>query len=184
MADSAWYADAISYVYEKGIMNGISERLFEPETELTRAMFATVLYRMDGAEASTENIPFTDVASDEWYSEAVVWGYENGIIKGVSNTEFAPDDLVTREQMSAMIDRYITSKDYIIEEENESTVFTDEDSISDYASDSVHRLQTYGIINGFEDASFRPQQSATRAQCASIISGLCARLQTSENDVE
>ncbi|MCC8161201.1 MAG: S-layer homology domain-containing protein [Oscillospiraceae bacterium] len=184
VADDAWYADAVEYVYENGIMKGVSDRIFEPDTELSRAMFITVIYRLDGAEISAEDIPFTDVEVDEWYSEAVAWGYANGIIRGVSDTEFAPADLITREQMSAMLDRYIMFKDYALDEESESVNFTDEEDISAYASDSVHRLQTYGIINGFDDSSFRPQESATRAQCAIIMSGLDERLQTSADDVE
>ncbi len=169
--EDEWYRPAVEYVYVHKLMNGMSETTFEPDSTLTRAMLVTILYRMAGVPETEASTVFTDVGEDTWYADAVAWGYENEIVKGMSDTQFAPDESVTREQMVTFLYRYAkyVGVDVSASEDASISDYTDADSISAYASDSMLWAIENGIINGMGDNTLEPLGTATRAQVAKVI---------------
>lgn len=165
-----WYYDYVNYVCENKMMNGVSATEFAPNLNLTRAMFVTVLYRMEG-EPATETAAFTDVAAGSWYEKAVAWASANGIVNGVSETEFGPDANITREQMAAIIYRYAKYKnaDVSVGENTNILSYEDFDSISEYAIEPLQFVCGSGIINGTTATTLAPKENATRAQAAAIF---------------
>ena len=164
----------MEYVSKNGFMNGISETEFAPNKTLTRAMFVTVLYRMENSP-ETSNTVFTDVEKGSWYEKAVAWALENGIVNGISETEFAPDDAVTREQMAAIIYRYAKFKNYDVSV-NAEISYTDKTGISDYAASAVAWAYERNIMSGNDDGSFAPADNATRAQSAAVFMRIAENL--------
>ena len=128
----AWYLEDVMQAADLGIVSGVSEAFFEPLARMDRAMFATVLYKAAGGEdASPESLPFEDIRPEDWYAEAVSWAYDNGVVQGISDTEFAPLSRVTREQAATMMIQYLESQGVFSEAEEPD--FTDADQISAYA---------------------------------------------------
>ena len=167
VAADAWYADAVTYVRDNGLMSGTSDTTFTPGGTMTRGMLVTTLYRMAGSP-SLENedlgYPFADVPGDAWYADGVYWARLAGVVGGYSEDQFGPDDPVTREQIAAILWRYAGSP-----AAESGTDFADEGSISAYAAQAVDWARTNGIVNGVEGNRFLPQSSATRAQVATIL---------------
>ena len=167
VAADAWYADAVTYVRDNGLMSGTSDKTFTPGGTMTRGMLVTTLYRMAGSP-SLENedlgYPFADVPGDAWYADGVYWARLAGVVGGYSEDQFGPDDPVTREQIAAILWRYAGSP-----AAESGTDFADEGSISAYAAQAVDWARANGIVNGVEDNRFLPQSSATRAQVATIL---------------
>ena len=110
VAADAWYADAVQYVYENGMMSGTSETTFSPDLTTTRGMIVTILYRLENEPTVTGTTAFTDVAADQYYANAVAWAAQNGIVSGIDATTFAPNNAITREQMAAILYRYAQFK--------------------------------------------------------------------------
>lgn len=164
----AWYYDYVKAIVEKGLMNGISETEFAPEKTLTRGMFVTILHRVEGEPKSEKGANFKDVAAGQYYENAVKWASENGIVNGISETEFAPDAEVTRQQMAAMLARYAAYKKIEVPAEGDVT-YTDSDQIAEYAKDAVNIAKKLGILIGNEDGSFAPERNATRAEAATLF---------------
>ena len=164
-----WFYGDVSYVYENGIMDGVSAETFAPNAPLTRGMIVTILYRMENKPAVTGASKFTDVDANEWYGAPVAWAAENGIVTGYSETTFGPNDSVTREQLAAILYRYAVYKGMsaVTLEQNLSR-FTDADQISAYAVPAMNWAVGKGLING-ADGKLSPKASATRAQVAAII---------------
>ena len=167
VAADAWYADAVTYVRDNGLMSGTSDTTFTPGGTMTRGMLVTTLYRMAGS-SSLENedlgYPFADVPGDAWYADGVYWARLAGVVGGYSEDQFGPDDPVTREQIAVILWRYAGSP-----AAESGTDFADEGSISAYATQAVDWARANGIVNGVEDNRFLPQSSATRAQVATIL---------------
>ena len=167
VAADAWYADAVTYVRDNGLMSGTSDTTFTPGGTMTRGMLVTTLYRMAGSP-SLENedlgYPFADVPGDAWYADGVYWARLAGVVGGYSEDQFGPDDPVTREQIAAILWRYAGSP-----AAESGTDFADEGSISAYATQAVDWARANGIVNGVEDNRFLPQSSVTRAQVATIL---------------
>ena len=167
VAADAWYADAVTYVRDNGLMSGTSDTTFTPGGTMTRGMLVTTLYRMAGSP-SLENedlgYPFADVPGDAWYADGVYWARLAGVVGGYSEDQFGPDDPVTREQIAVILWRYAGSP-----AAESGTDFADEGSISAYAAQAVDWARANGIVNGVEDNRFLPQSSATRAQVATIL---------------
>ncbi len=163
--DNRWFSAPITYCREKGLMSGVGDKKFLPDSEMTRSMLAGVLYRAAGQpEVSSYEIPFTDVKSGKWYTSSVLWASETGIIAGYGNGLFGTDDPVTREQVVASIWR--------MEGEPEATPgqdFEDEGSISVYALTAVDWAHEKGIISGKPGNLFDPQASMTRAEVATVL---------------
>lgn len=160
----AWYYDVIKKVVDKGLMNGISETQFAPELEVTRGMFVTILYRAAGEPEVSAATNFADVTTDKYYAKAVAWANANGIVKGITETEFAPDNNITREQMAAILYRYAKNKAVASE-----ITYTDKHAISDYAMEAVAWAKAAGIMEGNADGTFAPVRNASRAEAAAVF---------------
>ncbi len=175
VAQGAWYYPNVYYVWENDIMEGIAPDTFAPDMTTSRAQFATVIYRMAGkppvTDAQRAACPFKDLKAD-WYRDAVVWCYANGVVNGTSDTTFTPDINITREQMVAMLYRY--SKDTAV---NPMVLmqFSDYLTISDYAIPAVIWAVENNIINGVGDGLLAPRGDSTRAQLAAVLSRYMAK---------
>ena len=165
--ENDWFYDSVKYAYENDLMKGISNTEFAPDSDVTRAMFVTVIYRMEN-EPQTGKCAFTDVESGSYYENAVAWANENGIVSGISEDCFAPNEPITREQMAAIIYRYAAFKGYDITTSS-NTSYTDNDNISDYAKDAVIWAAEKFVMTGNTDGSFAPKANTTRAQVASVF---------------
>ena len=164
-----WAKDDIDYVSEKGLMNGISENSFAPDGKVTRAMLVTVLYRNEGEPATNRSIPFADVDLGAYYGNAVIWAKQNGIVKGISETEFAPDAYITREQIAAIMFRYAQYKGMEAITLEENLHFADADEISEYAVSAMNWAVGKGLMNGKTESTINPKDNATRAEIAAIL---------------
>ena len=168
-----WAEDAIYSVVDKGLFNGTSDTTFSPNVSMTRGMFVTVLGRFvasDGIEVSGK-ASFSDVADDAYYAPYVGWAAQNGIVKGTSETTFAPDNPVTREQMCALFVRLLEYGNYTVPAGSEMA-FTDNSQISSYAKAPVQSALALGLIKGVETANgtaFKPAANATRAEVATVF---------------
>ena len=165
----------MQYVYENGLMQG-TDNGFAPDSNMTRAMLVTVLYRLDGAQAREDDCRFTDVAEGEWYADAVAWADANGIVVGISDTLFAPNENITREQMAAVIYRYAKFKGYDVSDEAELSAFADTDAISDWALDALAWANAKELVKGTTDTTVSPKDTATRAQVAAILMRFCENI--------
>lgn len=172
-----WYHESIDYVLVEGIMKGMSKDTFSPGGKLTRGQMATILYRMAGEPTFTAENPFVDVDDNMYYADAVVWAYENGVVKGMSETVFAPDTFATREQVATFLYRYAKLLGLSVEHEGNLDNYPDADTVSDYAAEAMSWTVGTGIINGI-DGSLMPRDTATRAQIATVI----MRFETANNN--
>ncbi len=170
--ETDWFYDAVKYVFDNKLMNGTGDKTFEPLSEVTRGMFATVLYRLDGEPAFMNDNVFDDVISGEYYEKAVVWAQGKDIVNGTTETTFEPDKAITREEMAAMLYRYIQHKGggftgawaFPLD-------FKDADQVSDWAYEPMCYLTmpSVGLINGMEDGSLAPKNNTNRAEIATIL---------------
>jgi len=171
VAPGAWYFVAVEYVYENGIMTGTSPTTFSPRGALTRAQFVTILWRVAG-EPEVEFRPvFDDVPADQWFSNAVIWAYDEELVTGTSPTTFAPSANITREQLVTMLYRYAEFLEQDISDPAEVDLdrFTDQDSISDWAMPAMRWAVFTGLIGGTSPTTLTPRGNATRAQAANIL---------------
>ena len=173
VAESDWFYDAVRYAYENGLMGGIGDNLFAPNSPTTRAQLVTILYRLEGEPAVTGQSPFTDVEADTWYTDAVAWAAEEGIVNGVSETQFAPGNNITREQLATILFRYAQAKGYDVSPRADLSGFPDAGDILPYAQEAMAWAVAEGLLQGFEDDTLRPQGNATRAQIATILMRFC-----------
>ena len=165
VTEGAWYYDAVSYVYVNGLMDGVSASEFAPDANMTRAMLVTILWRLEGEPVVNYLMPFADVDGGAWYAEAVRWAASEGIVEGVSASEFAPDAEITREQLAAILWRYAGEPATAAN----LAAFTDAASVSAYAADATAWCVEQGIITGTTATTLAPQGAATRAQCAAML---------------
>ncbi len=165
-----WFYDTVERAYKQGLMNGVSDTLFAPDGNITRGMFVTVLYRMDGEPTASEP-NFVDVPVNEYYANAVSWANANGIVYGVSETEYAPNDNITREQMAAILHRYAKYKGYDVSVGEDTNIlsYKDFDKLSEYAIASMQYAVGSGLIKGRTESTLNPQDNATRAEAATIL---------------
>ena len=165
-----WYNNAVDYCYTHGFTVGISKTEFGADNEMTRAMFITSIARIAGVDTSKNDVEtvFTDVESGKWYTAAIKWANENGVVFGISDTQFAPNDNITREQIVTMLMRWAKAENIILTQDIEIT-FTDKDDISDWAKESAEACAKAGIINGYPDGTFRPEKTALRSEAAQIL---------------
>ena len=167
-----WYYDDVYYVFGKGLMNGTAPHVFEPETKMSRAMLVTVLWRMEGEPAPSGGTPFTDLRAN-WYKSAVGWAYEHDIVRGMTETSFAPDSPVTREQIAVIMKRYNDVKYPGDTTSGDLSRFVDGKAVSAYASGGVRWAVGRGIIRGDDKSKINPQGRATRAEVAAILRRYC-----------
>lgn len=166
----AWYADAVQYVVSEGLMNGTDADAFSPDASMSRAMLVTVLYRLSGEPAVSQDSGFADVAADAYYADAVSWATEQGIVTGTSQTAFSPDESVTREQMAALLYRYAGEPSAA----GDLSAYADADSVSAYASDAMAWCVENGVLNGTDGSRLEPAASATRAEVAAVLQRFAA----------
>ncbi|MEE0067461.1 MAG: S-layer homology domain-containing protein [Evtepia gabavorous] len=169
-----WFYEAVQYVYDKGMMTGVSADRFAPASTTTRGMIVTILYRLENEPAVSGGSAFTDVESGAWYADAVAWAAANDIVNGTSATTFAPNSPITREQMATMLYRFAQYKgmDAVTLQEH-LTGYPDGGQVSDYAIPAMNWAVGQGLIAGMENGTLVPQGSATRAQVATILMRFC-----------
>ncbi len=167
--DGHWALDAIRFVYDQGLMTGTKETQFSPKKPLNRAMLATILYRMEGSPAVTGENPYTDVAAGTWYTDAVLWASEQGIVNGYGNGKFGPLNNITREQLAAMLLRYSDYKKYNTDARNDLASYADADDISAWALEALRWANAQGLVTGRTETTLVPQGDTTRAETATIL---------------
>ena len=173
VTEGDWFYDAVRYAYETGLMDGVGDNLFAPNSQTTRAQLVTILYRLAGEPEPGGDSGFSDVAAGTWYTDAVVWAAENGIVNGTTDATFAPGEDITREQLVTVLYRYAESKGYDVSASADLSGYPDADQIQSYAAESVAWAVAEGLIQGFEDNTLRPAGNATRAQIATILMRFC-----------
>ena len=168
---SLWYHEATDSIIGSGLMYGTSSDKFSPDGLLTRAMLVTVLHRLENQPQTDAKTPFADVSAEAYYSDAVSWAYENGIAKGVSMTRFAPDELITREQLAAIIHRFAMYKGFDVSVGENTNILSYDDfaSISEYAIGAMQYMAGAGLINGRSESTLNPKETATRVETAAIL---------------
>ncbi len=170
VAENAWYYDNVRYVYTKGLMNGVTETEFGPAVTLTRAMLVTVLWRLENEPVVNYAMTFEDIPAEEWYTEAVRWAASEEIVNGYSETEFAPNAPITREQIATIIYKYADYKGVAPEGAWAIQLdYADLADIADYATDGVMYCKLAGIMEGKGDNKFEPKANATRAEIAAVL---------------
>ena len=172
VSESEWFYEAVKYVYDKGMMNGVSDTSFAPYSNLTRGMIAQVLYNLEGKPAVSGSA-YTDVAADQWYNDAVNWAAQKGIVTGYGDGTFGPMDNITREQMAAILYRYAQYKGYDVSAKGDLTAFTDGNTVSDWAKDAMSWAVGTALFNGKGDGILDPTTTATRAEVAKILMTYC-----------
>ena len=167
-----WKYDNIKYVYDKGIMTGVKETEFQPDVPLTRAMFASVIYRMADEPGVTYKRIFSDVPAGKWYSDAVIWAYENGIVAGLGDGRYGINDNITREQMARMLMEFARVRGYGTGERDDFSRFADVSQVSRWATEYMRWAVGSGMISGsMKDGRYymNPRGQATRAECATML---------------
>lgn len=166
-----WYKEAVLFAYNNNLMNGMGENKFEPDGATTRAMLVTILNRYEGEPVAIAASPFTDL-SQNWYKNAINWAFEKEIVNGVSETLFAPDEKVTREQIATIMYRYAESKKQDVSRKKSLTSFSDSKKVSSWAKEAMEWAYAEGLITGNKIGNkvlLDPQGDATRAQIATIL---------------
>lgn len=171
--ESAWYYEAVQYTSAHGLFQGMTETKFGPNLTMTRGMLVTVLYRMEGEPAvEGQTHPFTDVDASRYYGDAITWAANSGVVNGMTDTRFAPEAAVTREQMVTILYRYAKLKGADVTAKGELESFPDHDQVKPYARDAFSWAVGAGIIQGDSNgsvATLSPRNSATRAQVAAVL---------------
>ena len=172
VSKDAWYHAAVDYVVEHGIMEGMSETEFSPNTEVTRAQAVQILYNLEGQpDLSGENLgyPYEDVNAEEWYGNAVYWARITGVATGYGDGTFQPGDSITRQEFAQMLYNYAKYKGYDLTAEGDFSTFPDAGSIADWAEAAMSWANGNELINGHDNGTIDAGGTAIRAQAASIL---------------
>ncbi len=166
----AWYESAVSYVLEKELFSGTSEKTFSPEGTMTRAMLVTVLWRMDGKPAADGyHNTFSDVENGKWYSDAVAWAASDGIVTGYGNGTFGVKESITRQQLAAILYRYAVSKGKDVSARADMSVYVDAADTASWAEGPLGWIVSKGVMTGMNGNRLAPSGTATRAQAAAML---------------
>lgn len=167
---SDWFYDAVHALVDDGIINGITYNKFAPNDNITRAQFAQILALASGADLSSYTCTFEDVKEGDWFYPAIAWANNVGVVNGISETTFAPNALITRQDMALMLSRYIANVSKATYKESVMVVpFADDAAIAEYAKDAVMQMKKYNIIGGKLNNRFAPRENATRAEAAKMV---------------
>lgn len=166
----AWYIDAVSYVYENGLMNGTTATSFDPNGTLNRAMLAQILYNLAGKPEVTESGLFTDVKDSAWYADPINWAASEGIVTGYEDGTFQPTKSITRQELAVMLWRYEGSP----ESEGNLDSFKDANNVLAYAKDALVWAVANGVVNGYDNGTLQPKANSTRAVVAQMLMNLLA----------
>lgn len=169
VAGNDWFLEAVTYVYEAGIMKGVTDTTFAPKSFTTRGQIVTMLYRQEGSPAVSGAASFADVSADAYYAAPVAWAAANGIVNGYDAATFGPDGNVTREQLAAILYRYAQYKHADVSASADLSGFADAGSVSSYAVSAMQWAVGAGIINGRGENQLAPSGTATRAEVATMI---------------
>lgn len=169
IADTDWFFDDVMHMYIKSIMSGITDTTFEPYMSASRAMIATILYRIENQPEVTYSAIFDDVPEGEWYADAVLWAAEAGIVEGFGNGVFAPMDNITREQMATILYRYAKYKGYDTVDLAELTDFEDASNVQEWAVAAMQWAVAKGLMEGKDKNHLKPGELAIRAEVAAIF---------------
>lgn len=164
VSSSAWYRDAVQFVYDKKLMNGTSKTTFDPNIALTRAMIAQILYAYAGSPSVSGAVPFQDVPANAWYDNAVRWAYQNGVMSGMSSTTFAPNEALTHEQLAVVLYNHAGRP-----AGGSMPNYADVKQVSSWAQDAVKWANSKGLLGyiSLEGANgYAPQRSALRSETA------------------
>lgn len=173
VAAEAWYAPAVDYVKYGRLMYGTGSNLFQPDAQMTRAMLAQVLYELEGAPSVKGlSCPFTDVGGS-WYTDAVIWAYNAGVVAGVSATQFAPNEALTREQMVTMLFGYAGREETLSGSDGALAAYQDQASVSGWARAAMAWAVSSGVISGTSATTLAPQKIGTRAEVATVLMQFC-----------
>ena len=171
--ETDWFYDEVVYVYANGLMDGVGGNRFAPDTSTNRAMLATILYRLAGEPNVSGDLPFTDVETGTWYTGAVLWAAQNGIVNGVDEGIFAPMNPLTREQLVTMLYRYAEAEGYDVSAAADLSGYPDAGKVLSYAQKAMSWAVAEGIVAGMDDGTLNPAGNATRAQIATILMRFC-----------
>ena len=166
--ETDWFRDAVRYVFDKGMMTGLTEDTFGPNVHTSRAMAVTILYRLAG-EPTAAQTDFSDVPAGRYYCNAVSWAVENGIVNGFGDNTFRPDDDITREQLAVMFYRYASYQGGDMTVRAQLSEYSDVEQISAYAFDALSWATAAGLISGTDWGGLHPGGNATRAELAAIL---------------
>ncbi len=169
VTEKDWFYGAVRYAYTNNLFKGINETTFEPNSAMTRGMLTVVLYRIEGEPEVEGTVAFTDVPSDQYYYNAVLWANQKGIVNGTSETTFAPSDKITREQLATMIMRYAKFKGEDVDKVADLGIYKDNAQISDWAREGLRWANATGLITGRTVNTIEPQGNATRAEVATVL---------------
>lgn len=164
VSEESWYFEYVNFAAEHGLMNGVEGNDFEPNGSMTRAMMATVLYRIAGTPDVTGDQIYSDVLEGSWYEAGVLWASQTGVMTGYGDNIFGPGDLLTREQLATVLWRYSGSP------EATETEFADSEEISSWAVNAAAWAQENGIMEGRPGGIFDPGANTTRAEAAAVLS--------------
>lgn len=162
-----WFYAAVQYVSENNLMNGVAENAFGPDIHTTRGMLVTILHRIEGEPQAGEH-SFTDVAEDEYYADAVAWAAENDIVNGYSDTVFAPEKAMSREEMAVVLYRYAQYKGWDVSAQGDLSRYTDSESVSAWSAEAMTWAVGAKVMNGM-DGRLAPQGDALRSQTATVL---------------
>ena len=176
-----WAAEAIDYLKSVGAVNGKTETEFDPDGSVTRAEFTKMLVSLIDAEEVATGVEFADCPADAWYTPYVAKAVAMGLVNGVSDTEFAPDSTISREDVCTIIGRFLN---ITAEIEDKELTFTDAADVAEYAARYVAYMAELGIVNGYADGTFGPKASFTRAESAKVLYGLSKVLADNAEVVE
>lgn len=167
--EGEWFRDSIAYVFGKGLMNGVTNDTFSPDSPVSRGMLVTILHRMAGSPDAAEAMTFSDVTPGMYYEAPIAWAAGNGIVNGYPDGTFAPENSVTREQMATILSRYAQTQGVDTSPTADLSGFSDRDAVNDYAVFPLAWANAVQLINGVTEDTLVPQGEATRAQMATII---------------
>ncbi len=166
-----WYYDSVKTIVAEGLMNGTSDTTFSPALDTSRAMIATILWRLEGSPEPKGGLTYSDCVSGSWYAKAVAWASESGIVKGYGNGNFGPEDPITREQMAVMLWRYAQAKgrDVSVGENTNILSYTDIDQTGEWAIPALQWATGSGVMTGRGNGVLDPAGKATRAEAATML---------------
>ena len=167
VAANQWFYAAVQYVSENNLMNGVAENAFGPDIHTTRGMLVTILHRMEGEPQAGEH-SFADVAEDEYYADAVAWAAENDIVNGYSDTVFAPEKAMSREEMAVVLYRYAQYKGWDVSAQGDLSRYADSESVSAWSAEAMTWAVGAKVMNGM-DGRLAPQGDALRSQTATVL---------------
>lgn len=167
ISDEDWYADDVRWANENGIMTGILQTEFVPSMALTRGMLAAIIGRMENPSDMDGEAAFADIDDEMYYAPYIEWAAKNGILRGMGDGTYRPEENITREQMAVVIRYYAQYKGLDIS--FAELDYTDADEISDWAAESVAYCKAAGFMRGRQNGEFSPKEGLTRAECAAVI---------------